>query len=451
MFFHSRLLTGSFKRDTITWRGTTMQKQTNEIDFREEKEGLFMERQTVQIFWTGGMDSTLRIVQLSQLEVNVLPVYIMRANGRKTAVEELTAMGKIYEILKADPRTKATLLPFRLVADSEDEIPDAIRQQQIPYTYYHRKRYGETVVRLKRAQKKVFALQANRAPGIRSFGSNIIHLAEQYGAMMSYARGEQTVVELGLHGEESFFQLPIPYRMEQKQNGLITEYRLKKEGTDPDIYAIFQRLSFCLCSFNKVTVYQEFEKLGYIHVRDLLWHCYEPINGKPCGQCVTCVPYIREGMYDMFDRDALIRYIQFCDKERKVIDEQYQSMIQKRETALNCNHKIRSFYEQMILDGNTNQYCRKNLQWMQQTGKTISVLFADSIVGQLFETLLQQNQNHVIFSSKKDLKNLTAEEWNACKQADYILDCNIYFRGNRKKDGKTIYHLQSLLQPMKKA
>ena len=156
-------------------------------------------------------------------------------------------------------------------------------------------------------------------------------------------------------------------------------------------------------------------------------------------------------MYDMFDRDALIRYIQFCDQERKVIDEQYQSMIQKRETALNCNHKIRSFYEQMILDGNTNQYCRKNLQWMQQTGKTISVLFADSIVGQLFETLLQQNQNHVIFSSKKDLKNLTAEEWNACKQADYILDCNIYFRGNRKKDGKTIYHLQSLLQPMKKA
>lgn len=36
-----------------------MQRQTNEIDFREEKEGLFMERQTVQIFWTGGMDSTL--------------------------------------------------------------------------------------------------------------------------------------------------------------------------------------------------------------------------------------------------------------------------------------------------------------------------------------------------------------------------------------------------------
>ena len=107
-----------------------MQRQTNEIDFREEKEGLFMERQTVQIFWTGGMDSTLRIVQLSQLEVNVLPVYIMRANGRKTAVEELTAMGKIYEILKADPRTKATLLPFRLVADSEDEIPDAIRQEE---------------------------------------------------------------------------------------------------------------------------------------------------------------------------------------------------------------------------------------------------------------------------------------------------------------------------------
>ena len=71
MLFHSRLLTGSFKRDTITWHGITMQRQTNEIDFREEKEGLFMERQTVQIFWTGGMDSTLRIVQLSQLEVNV--------------------------------------------------------------------------------------------------------------------------------------------------------------------------------------------------------------------------------------------------------------------------------------------------------------------------------------------------------------------------------------------
>lgn len=104
---------------------------------------------------------------------------------------------------------------------------------RFPILTIHRKRYGETVCSIEAGTEESICFAGQSSSGHPVFWLEYIHLAEQYGAMMSYARGEQTVVELGVHGEESFFQLPIPYRMEQKQNGLITEYRLKKEGTDP--------------------------------------------------------------------------------------------------------------------------------------------------------------------------------------------------------------------------
>ncbi len=287
-----------------------------------------MEKKIIHIFWTGGMDSTLTMIKYSQIEnVSILPIYVSNANRRKTENYELATIGKIYEILKKDPRTKAELLPVRIIADSKEQIQFP---SEFPYEweYYKRKRSSETLSIMRKTQGKIYDLQKNKARGI--WDLNIIRIANQYMPVMTYVKTENVIAELSLNYDESIFRFPELYTAYEKQYDGFSRTLFDENNTDPDIYAVFKNISFPLYKMKKVDVYNAYADMGYQHIRSMLWHCYAPINGRPCGQCITCVPYIREGMYDMFDRDALIRYIKFCDREREIINKQYQELISKR-------------------------------------------------------------------------------------------------------------------------
>lgn len=282
-------------------------------------------KKTINIFWTGGMDSTLVVIKYSQLEnIRLLPIYVSNANGRKTESIELDKIGKIYEKLKIDSRTKAELLPIRIVADSKESIQFP---SEFPYDweYYKRRRSSKTLSDMRKAQNKVLDLQKQRAIGI--YGSNIVRIADQYMPVMSYVKTENVTVELGVNADGSIFDFPQLYTTyEEKGDGFVRTF-LDEKNTDPDIYAVFKNVSFPLYGMRKIDVYNAFSDMGYQDIRSMLWHCYSPINGRPCGQCITCVPYIREGMSDMFDREALLRYIKFCERERNVINDQYAKII----------------------------------------------------------------------------------------------------------------------------
>lgn len=54
-----------------------------------------MEKGTVNILWTGGWDSTFRVVELSRMEgITIQPVYVIDPN-RKSVPYELRAMDNI--------------------------------------------------------------------------------------------------------------------------------------------------------------------------------------------------------------------------------------------------------------------------------------------------------------------------------------------------------------------
>jgi len=175
------------------------------------------EMKMIQVLWTGGMDSTLIMIQLSQMNVSILPIYISNANGRKTESNELTAMNKIYQELKQDKRTIAELLPIRIIADNMEQIPEVAKEFE--FEFYKRVRYKETNIVLSRAQKKIADLQIDMAQGIEGWKSNVIHLAYQYAPVMSYAKTENVIVELGVHGDESFFKFPCLYKMKKSDWG----------------------------------------------------------------------------------------------------------------------------------------------------------------------------------------------------------------------------------------
>ena len=71
----------------------------------------------VEILWTGGYDSTFRVVQLSHYPIKIKPYYL--SDNRKSESYELNAIEKITELLKRKDDTKCQFLPLTIVSMSE--------------------------------------------------------------------------------------------------------------------------------------------------------------------------------------------------------------------------------------------------------------------------------------------------------------------------------------------
>ena len=79
-----------------------------------------MDKRIVNIFWTGGLDSTYRVVELSRQECVIQPHYIT-LTGRGTVKNELKAISDITAILNSDKMTKAKILPVTIFPTGELE------------------------------------------------------------------------------------------------------------------------------------------------------------------------------------------------------------------------------------------------------------------------------------------------------------------------------------------
>ena len=81
---------------------------------------------TYNVCWTGGVDSTFIVTQLSQFPVTIRPFYIKGQTFRQSEPQELEAIATIRELLLADLRTKATILPIVIIEKDEPLYPTSI-------------------------------------------------------------------------------------------------------------------------------------------------------------------------------------------------------------------------------------------------------------------------------------------------------------------------------------
>ena len=80
-------------------------------------------RDIKEVFWTGGWDSTFRMVQLSRQDLVIQPVYI-GGDNRPSERIELATMNTISALLTQHQGTKAKILPLKIV-QKEDIPPNA--------------------------------------------------------------------------------------------------------------------------------------------------------------------------------------------------------------------------------------------------------------------------------------------------------------------------------------
>ena len=223
---------------------------------------------TVHVLWTGGFDSTFRVVQLSQCPVRIQPVYLAIARGSQAM--ELASIVKNTSRLLDHPKTKAELLPLRFIERGDIVVDDDIRNAA--------RRIGEKE-----------------------------HLGGQYPELASYARN-QPVMEMSIH-EQAIALINKYGKLIQETDDIIGTYSVVDESqTHEDIAALFKYYRFPLATFTKLKMKSLYLEWGYEAVMHATWFCYTPIKNRPCGYCVPCMCTIDEGLKERFTRKALFRY-----------------------------------------------------------------------------------------------------------------------------------------------
>lgn len=221
-----------------------------------------MERNTpVQILWTGGWDSTFRLLQLLlELKLPVIPHYLID-DTRESAAIEIRTMDRIRTAL-ADkyPETRALLHPTR-VARVADLTPEP-----------------EVQLAFERVAAR-FGIGNQYAWLSRYCHQNGIHGIE-LGAENT-VRGAGAVVDGHMMADKA----PQGYSIN----------RVRDEA-DSDIGKLFGCFAYGLDTMTRADMAESTKRNGWGDIMGLTWFCHHPTReNEPCGTCNPCLYVIDEG------------------------------------------------------------------------------------------------------------------------------------------------------------
>jgi len=218
---------------------------------------------TVNILWTGGLDSTYRMVELSRLDVCIQPYYIIDAN-RKSVRHELKAIERITNDIKAHPQTRATLLQIKLIAESDIQPNKEITAAwKLLYKKYKLGYQYDFIARFAKQQNLKLEVGLEKSP--RSKATNAI-------------KGESNLKIWAKNNYKVYIPV-IPQTNEAAK--LVFENII---------------LPYSLWNMSKLEEIDNFKRLGFEHIVMKTWFCHTPVIGLPCGHCNPCRDCLNEGL-----------------------------------------------------------------------------------------------------------------------------------------------------------
>ncbi len=225
----------------------------------------------VNILWTGGLDSTYRVLELSQEDVTIQPYYLASVNP--STQYEIKAIKEITEAILSRSETKCVLLPLIVVQASQIEANAEITT----------------------AWRKLH---------------DLYQLGSQYDWIARFAEQFNLTLELGI--EKDFKESTI-LRCLSNCGGYSTlndEAVVISERATDEAKLVFKNMRFPLPLFNmtKEDEINQFKKWGADNILNRTWFCYRPVNGKPCGLCDPCKTYIEVGLGNRIPKNRLALY-----------------------------------------------------------------------------------------------------------------------------------------------
>jgi len=217
--------------------------------------------QSVKLLWTGGWDSTFRLLQLLLRDhVRVIPYYLEDRTRPSTDIE-IDTMARIAACLNDEfPHTRELLQPIRRAAVADIEVDDDIAR----------------------------ALREIRR---RSF------IGSQYAWLPAFCREHALDgMELGVHVDDKVQALLRGYVLEVEHPAGFSTVRVDSARAGSPEHTLFGAFGFPLFRVDKRGIERESRAAGWDDIMEMTWFCHRPANGKPCGLCAPCVYTIEEGL-----------------------------------------------------------------------------------------------------------------------------------------------------------
>lgn len=274
-------------------------------------------KKTYNVCWSGGLDSTLVVTQLSRFPVTIRPFYIKGQTFRLSEPQELKAVAAIRELLLADPRTRAELLPLEILEKNDPRIKD--REIVAAHRRIH--------MRLLREYKEGHGGKLPPA-GSQQIYSDGTFISPQYVPCASLAKYYGEDIEIGFICDDyekniDAFNLCSSIVTKDEETGRDV-FSLCEENSDQDLYTLFKGIRFPLVGqrMHKRDVWQWYEKNNYLKLRSRTIFCQAPVvhddgTWEPCGICTSCIEVIHDGLLEPFTEDGFARYRDYVENHEK--------------------------------------------------------------------------------------------------------------------------------------
>lgn len=234
-----------------------------------------MVQNTVSLLWTGGWDSTFRLLQLATQPVSIQPIYVINSD-RPSASYEQAAMKRIISIVRE--RFPAQVLDVRHYDIAW--IRQNCMNEPISTAFaYLRKTYNLGT------QYEWLSMLLNK-----------LNLDAECAIVRQY-HGK---VEKAIHTEGRIAPVEndfLPGRM-----------HILPDGEGNAVYTLFRHIILPLLSVSKKEEEQIARDNGWMDIMLLTWFCHTPIHGEPCGICSPCDDAMNTGMEWRLPDKAKQRY-----------------------------------------------------------------------------------------------------------------------------------------------
>ena len=202
----------------------------------------------VKLLWTGGWDSTFRLIQLAVKGAKVQPYYIILEDRRSTLKEigQMSRIKKDLELKYNDCVINDTIF----VVGSDVKISSEITSA-----------YDKLIKdRFLGGQYPVLSALSDRVSGL----------------------------ELSIHRDD-------------KAEYFVRKLDRESSYLNSDVFTIFGGFNYPIINYTKIKMEEEAKESGDIETLYKSWFCHTPINDTPCGYCNPCRYSIDEGMKKRFD------------------------------------------------------------------------------------------------------------------------------------------------------
>ena len=235
-------------------------------------------KRKIFILWTGGWDSTFRIIELSRREVEVQPIYVVD-DARRSVSYEKKAIHDILELLKTKAETNADFLPVIYI--NKIDIP---KNADITKAY------------------QLFKDEADMG----SQHDWLARLACQYPGMelcIEKALGDHAPIRKSIHRHGNLLNTGDGYIVD-------------KDTSSDELNLVLGNLKLPIFDKTELDMQRIIKEWGYEDVMSHIWFCHSPINGKPCGLCSPCTTKMTSKMEYLLPESAQKRNIRLRSIEK---------------------------------------------------------------------------------------------------------------------------------------